>query len=527
MNLTRLRSGQAPRLRAGRAPRLRAAHVLLVAAALAAAIPVGAWSLGPWRASTPPVSAARPEPARAATPVSPVEARRQADFAAMQAFRPDYPFWRHVFTLHDGSIAFGSAADGRLLATFPAKGDWTRHAVWSDPALASILEGQHLARRLSDRRDQVAALLEQAAGPVVHNATRGDALRINARRYGPFLSEWGAIYERFGVPADIGLAQVIFESGMNATKRSQANAVGFCQWLQNNWKRLNDFSPLPIEGRNQTTQAPYCAAYLSVLATKYGSFIPALSEHNAGGTNVGRTLITGEYLGAGEVRARYLMGSRLARDLRALPGRKYEDVYHTYGPRSYLYAEMVFGNSFNVRDLIASMPQEPIHAMRTTRAISLAEVTARTGLSADEVRRYNPALSDRVPARSTLYLPRDVADFGADVAFWRRPPDAAYSAVLDAFMRLDAGAERWDDPSFAPVLTEFRRRFRETNTEEGAVMDTVLSYVMDQAYTSSRRSLLFQFRSDERVRQLIDRGLVELGAGRDRQAALRLASATN
>jgi hypothetical protein len=61
------------------------------------------------------------------------------------------------------------------------------------------------------------------------------------------------------------------------------------QWQQKNWKRLSYFSTTPIQDRNQTTQAPYCAAYLSVLATKYGSFIPALSEHNAGGTNVGRT----------------------------------------------------------------------------------------------------------------------------------------------------------------------------------------------------------------------------------------------
>ena len=118
------------------------------------------------------------------------------------------------------------------------------------------------------------------------------------------------------MPADIGLAQVIFESGLNATTRSEANAVGFCQWLQRNWKRLNHFSPTPIEGRNQTTQAPYCAAYLSVLATKYGSFIPALSEHNAGGTNVGRALINGQYLGAKDVRTRYFLGSQLARDLR-------------------------------------------------------------------------------------------------------------------------------------------------------------------------------------------------------------------
>jgi len=41
---------------------------------------------------------------------------------------------------------------------------------------------------------------------------------------------------------------------------------------------------------------------------------------------------------------------------------------------------------------------------------------------------------------------------------------------------------------------------------EGAVMDTVLTYAMDQAYTSSRRTLLSEFRSSEQVRHLIDRG---------------------
>ena len=276
-------------------------------------------------------------------------ARRRADVAAMQAFRPGYPFWQHVFTIPDGSIAFGSAVDGRLLATFPAKGDWTRRAVWTDPTLAHILDGQSLARKLGERREQVALLMERAAGPVLHNSTRGDALLLNAADTVRFLAEWGAIYERFGVPADIGLAQVIFESGLSGTRRSKANAVGFCQWQRKNWKRLNYFSPTPIQERNQTTQAPYCAAYLSVLATKYGSFIPALSEHNAGGTNVGRALIAGEHLGGADVRARYFLGSQLARDLRALPGKDYEEVYGSYGSRSYLYAEMVFGNTFNVK----------------------------------------------------------------------------------------------------------------------------------------------------------------------------------
>ena len=320
------------------------------------------------------------------------------------------------------------------------------------------------------------------------------------------------------MPADIGLAQVIFESGLNPTKRSEANAIGFCQWLQKNWRRLNHFSPTPIEGRNQTTQAPYCAAYLSVLATKYGSFIPALSEHNAGGTNVGRALITGEHLGARDVRERYFAGSQLARDLRELPGKEYEDVYKSYGHRSYLYAEMVFGNSFNVRNLIASIPQVPIHAMRTERAISLAEIMKRTGLSRDDVRRFNPAIVERVPARGTLYLPSYISEFGADVAFWRRPASPSFEAVLNDFLRLEPGAERWDDPAFAPVLADFRRRFQETNTEEGTVMDTVLVYSMDQAYTSPRRALLAEFRSSEKIRELVERGVIELDALRSVQA---------
>jgi hypothetical protein len=82
-------------------------------------------------------------------------------------------------------------------------------------------------------------------------------------------------------------------------------------------------------------------------------------------------------------------------------------------------------------------------------------------------------------------------------------------------MRLEAGPERWDDPGFAPVLTEFRRRFSETQTEEGAVMATVLAYAMDQAYTSGRRTLLADYRSSEQVRRLIERGVVELDALRN------------
>jgi hypothetical protein len=292
-----------------------------------------------------------------------------------------------------------------------------------------------------------------------------------------------------------------------------------------NWKRLSYLSAFPIQERNQTTQAPYCAAYLSVLAAKYGSFIPALSEHNAGGTNVGRALIIGEHLGEADVRGRYLLGSQFARDLRTLPGRDYEDVYGSYGVRSHLYAEMVFGNRVNVRHLIASTPQMSIHAMRTPRAIPLAEIAGRTGLAADEVRRFNPALVDRVPAGATIYLPFYVGEFGSDVAFWRQLPSPSYLAVLDDFMRLAPGAERWDDPAFASVLADFRRRFKETSTEEGAVMETVLAYVMDQAYTSSRRVLLAEYRNNGKVRSLIERGVLELDALRH-AAALRADAAT-
>ena len=67
------------------------------------------------------------------------------------------------------------------------------------------------------------------------------------------------------------------------------------------------------------------------------------------------------------------------------------------------------------------------------------------------------------------------------------------------------------------VLTDFKRRFRETNTEEGVVMETVLAYAMDQAYTSSRRTLLSEFRSSGQVRRLIERGVLELDILRDAQ----------
>ena len=322
--------------------------------------------------------------------------RLQEDLAAFRQFRPAYPFWRHIYTVPDGSIIYGSAADGRLLATFPQGGNWARDGEWADPSLAGVLEGTELPRRLRDRRRAVEELLAVAAGPVVQNATRGRFLSRNAERHADFLRDWGAIYERFGVPPEIGLAQAIVESGLNGRARSRVRALGFCQWLPRNWNRLKRLSPYVIEGYNQTTQAPFCAAYLTILTTMYDSFIPALSEHHAGGVNVGRTVVNGQRLGGQIPREQYLLGSDFARALRDISVRRYRALYRTYGRRSALYAEMVFGNMYNVRELTRETPQSDIYAMRVPRNTSLSTVVEQTGLSRNEVKRYNPALVRRV-----------------------------------------------------------------------------------------------------------------------------------
>jgi hypothetical protein len=433
--------------------------------------------------------------------------RLDGDLEAMRSFRPGYSFWRNIFTIPDGSIAFGRADDGSLLATFPARGDWARLGRWEDPLLAGALREVRLANPITQRRDQVASLLEPSVGRVIHNATRGNFLLPNARRYGGFIAEWGTIYERFGVPAEIGLAQAILESGLDGRVRSEARALGFCQWMPANWDRLKRLAHQVIEGYNQTTQAPYCAAYLTILATKYGSFIPALSEHHAGGTNVARVVITGGRVGGQEVREQYFLGAQLVRDLRDIAPSIYREVYGTYGPRSYLYAEMVFGNATTVRELESTNTQRPIHAMRTRRAIPISEITRRTGLSADEVRRYNPALVNQVPARANLYLPSYVADFGDDVAFWHRPPSPEYTALLNEFLRLEASLDEWHDPAFRPVLTEFQRRFAATGTEEGRIMATTLAYAIEEMYTGRRHQILTAYTRDPRIQSLVTRGL--------------------
>ena len=489
---------------------------------LCGALSVAGWSATPSRALVQAAQTDQDLPAApvVAQPIAPsdafgfTQARWQNDIAAMKAFRPGYSFWQNIFTIPDGSIAFGRATDGQLIAVFPTHGDWQKDGRFTDPALASVLEGRQLSRNLDERRDEVVGLLEQVVGPLLHNPTRGLTLLPNAKRYGSVLEQWGAIYERFGVPAEVGLAQAILESGLDGARRSEAGAIGLCQWLKGNWKVLDKLAPATIEAKNQTTQAPYCAAYLTVLATKYQSFIPALSEHHSGGTNVGRVIINGERLGGVEPRERYFLGADLARDLRSLESEKYRDLYRTYGPRSYRYAEMTFGNGEIIRRLTRETPQSKIYAMRTSRAIPIDEIRRRTFLPESEIRRFNPALVKKVPASATVYLPLYVKELGRDVSFWQRRPDPVFVATLNDFVRLDAPVERWENPSFEPVLRAFQRRFAATNTEEGSVMAAMLAYVSQEAYKSERSAILSEFRTSQEIRELFTFALREREAVR-------------
>ena len=68
-------------------------------------------------------------------------------------------------------------------------------------------------------------------------------------------------------------------------------------------------------------------------------------------------VINGERLGGADAREQYLIGATFARELRGVALRRYRDLYRTYGPRSFLYAEMVFGNTLTVTRLASEVPQ--------------------------------------------------------------------------------------------------------------------------------------------------------------------------
>ena len=434
------------------------------------------------------------------------------DVEAMRRYRPGFEFWQHVFKVPDGRMVFGSALDGRLLATFPTSGDWAQSAEWAESSLSEALREQSIDGRLAERADRTAELLDPLVGPVLYNVARGTFIAAGTERFGGFLAEWGAIFERFGVPADIGLAQALVESGLEGNIRSDADAIGFCQWLPQNWARLQRSSPYVIEAANQTTQVPYCAAHLTILATKYGSLIPALSEHHAGSLNVGRTIMNGDFAGGGDVRERYFLGADLTLLIRQtqLPG--YREVAGSYGPRSYRYSEMIFGNMATIDELKSTLPQQQLFGMRPDRALSLDEVANRTGLSVDEVRRFNPALINRVPARANLYLPSPVAEFGADSTFWHRAPPPGYLHTLDDFLGLQESfnVDDWNDGSIFAALRSFETRFRATGSEEGIVMASVLNFVIADMSAGKQHEILTRVRDSEQANHILAQGADQL-----------------
>jgi len=160
---------------------------------------------------------------------------------------------------------------------------------------------------------------------------------------------------------------------------------------------------------------------------------------------------------------------------------------------------MIFGNALTIEELEAAVPQEQIFAMRTDRPVPLDEVALLAGLSTDEIRRFNPALVNRVPAGANLYLPSPVDELGRDTTFWHAEPTPEYAAALDEFLRLDErfSADDWHDGTALDTLRDFETRFRETGTEEGAVMATTIAFVLTELSDTRQMDLLAGIRNSE------------------------------
>ncbi|MDX1562516.1 MAG: hypothetical protein R3305_06290, partial [Gammaproteobacteria bacterium] len=209
------------------------------------------------------------------------------------------------------------------------------------------------------------------------------------------------------------------------------------------------------------------------------------------------------------VRDRYFLGAELTLLIRQirLPG--YREVSGGYGPRSFRYAEMIFGSSLKIAEIEAATPQQPIFAMRPRRAVSLDEVARATGLTIDEIRRFNPALVNRVPANANLYLPFPVAEFGEDTTFWHREPTPEYTDTFRDFLRLSERYDvaDWQDGSVVGELRAFETRFKETATEEGTIMAVMLAYIAGELEEGRQIEILARFRSSERVARLLEHGV--------------------
>ena len=173
---------------------------------------------------------------------------------------------------------------------------------------------------------------------------------------------------------------------------------------------------------------------------------------------------------------------------------------------------MVFGNVYNVRRLTLETPQSEVFAMRAPRNLAISAIAEATGLSPNELKRYNPALVRQVPRGANVYLPMHVEEFGPDVSFWHRPATPEYAAILDEFLGLEAALEEWHSRAFAERLEAFARRFADTGTEEGTVMATTIRFAIDSLVNNRRGAILEEFRTSDRILGLFERGRQELAA---------------